>query len=498
VLVVGASATLVGVAGAQPRRELRVGAPGVPAALDPASALDGTVPLIARQVFDTLVAWREGTTDVEPALAARWSVSRDGLVWTFGLREGVRFHDGAPLTGGEVVGALERHLRGDPATPSAAWAALLRGVPGIVREVRAPDARHVQVVLVQPYAPLLSVLAHPGLGIARSVATLDGGARLVGTGPYRVVEGAAGRLALEAFAGHWAGPPRLDRIVFLEVATDEQAEAAFDAKALDVWFAPGPPRRTDWAVSTPGLRVGYLAFQTEKEPLSRRALRRAVAAALAPAAIAAALERTAVPLASFLPPAAWGRREGAAVIGAGREQARALLREGHWPAGFTPTLLAPLDRAALAEALQAMLGAADIPVLLRLEPGETARQALQAGEHDVALAEATVTGGDPHLFLFPLSTSEGAAKGPRARNFSFYRNPRLDDVLIRASQLAFRAERARLYERAQLLLADELPWVPLYVQLQWAVVRPEVRNLKMHPSGFHRLAAVGLDPGTQP
>ena len=59
----------------------------------------------------------------------------------------------------------------------------------------------------------------------------------------------------------------------------------------------------------------------------------------------------------------------------------------------------------------------------------------------MALVEATVAGGDPHLFLFPLSTSEAASKGPRALNYSFYRNPRLDDVLIRASQLSFRAER---------------------------------------------------------
>ena len=59
------------------RREVRVGVPGVPAALDPAVALEGTIPLIARQVFDTLVAYHDGTTDVEPALATRWSVSRD-------------------------------------------------------------------------------------------------------------------------------------------------------------------------------------------------------------------------------------------------------------------------------------------------------------------------------------------------------------------------------------------------------------------------------------
>jgi len=118
----------------------------------------------------------------------------------------------------------------------------------------------------------------------------------------------------------------------------------------------------------------------------------------------------------------------------------------------------------------------------------------------LALVETTVVGGDPHLFLFPLSTSEGAAKGPRALNYSFYRNPRLDDVLVRASQLSFRAERARLYQRAQALLADDLPWLPIYVRLVWGVARPEVRNLRLHPSGVHRLNNVSLDgiPGVLP
>jgi peptide/nickel transport system substrate-binding protein len=78
-------------------------------------------------------------------------------------------------------------------------------------------------------------------------------------------------------------------------------------------------------------------------------------------------------------------------------------------------------------------------------------------------------------------------------NFSFYRNPKLDDVLIRASQLSFRAERQRLYQRGQAMLAEELPWLPIYVRLQWAVVRSDVKGLRLHPTGIHRLDTVSLD-----
>jgi ABC-type transport system substrate-binding protein len=212
-----------------------------------------------------------------------------------------------------------------------------------------------------------------------------------------------------------------------------------------------------------------------------------VAAALDPATLGAALERTAVPLQSFLPPGAWARREGSPVLGGTRDQVKSLLRDGGWPQDATPVMLIPgdvpgINATRLAETMTLMLGGADIPVRVKIEPSDMVKAALEGGAHELALAEASVVGG------------EGARPGPKAFNYSFYRNPRLDDVLIRASQLSSRMERARLYHRGQALLADEMPWLPIYVRLVWGVARPEVRNLRLHPTGFHRLAPVALEP----
>lgn len=478
------------------RREIRIGIVGLPASLEPAAMLEGAGPLITRQAFDTLVAYREGSTDVEPALATRWAVSRDGLVWTFQLRETVRFHDGAPLTSSAVVASFDRQVRGGQS--ATVWAALLRGVPGVVREIRAADSRTVEFVLTQPYAALLTVLAHPGFSVVRQVTANDGSVRLVGTGPFRVAEETPGRLALDAVSGHWSGVSRTERLVFLEVSSDDHAEAELDARGLDIWFPGGPPRRTESALSIPGLRIGYLAFQTEKEPFSKKKVRQAIAAAIDPGVLAVALGRAAVPLQSFLPTGMWARREGSPLLGGTRNTVASLLAEAAWPRGFSPTLLVPADlpsvsAPSLGEALQLSLQAADIGVKIRLEAEVAAAAIRAAGEHELAVAEATALGGDPHLLLYPLSTSEGAMKGPRALNLSFYRNPRLDDMLIRASQIGYRPERQRLYQRAQAVLADEMPWLPLYVRLVWAVVRPEVRGLRLHPTGFHRLMTVGLE-----
>jgi dipeptide transport system substrate-binding protein len=194
----------------------------------------------------------------------------------------------------------------------------------------------------------------------------------------------------------------------------------------------------------------------------------------------------------------WARREGSPVLAGDRQAAKKLLVDGGWPRGQRAVLGVvpadgPLDVQRVAETLVAALGAIDIPAQLRAEPAEGPRPRLPSGETAMVLGEAAVLGGDPHLLLYPLSTSEGRKRAPRPEAYSIMRQASLDDVLIRASQLFYRPERLRLYQRAQAMLADELPWIPVYVRLEWAVVRPDVRGLRLHPSGFHRLDTVFLD-----
>jgi len=482
---------------------LRVGLPSVPSELDPATALDGPVPLIARQVFDTLVHYADTSSDVEPGLAVQWSVSKDGLLWTFRLRPGVSFHDGTPLSAQRVVDSLEREIfPAHPLAPAgtAPVTRLLRGMPGVVREVRAKDPQTVQITLAQPYAPLLTVLAHPTFSVVLPAASgAAGGNRWQGTGPFSVAETGAGRMVLDAKPGHWGGGPRLARIVFVEAADDVQAEAALNTQSLDLFFPAGAPPRFSGAMSIPGWRIGYLALETEKEPFKRVKARQATAAALDPGVIASTLGPVAAPLQTFLPRGVWGRRDGPPLMGADAERAKRLLVEAGLASGASATLVVSdsdkrIDQPRLAEAIRTFLGAAGLAVTIRTETPEAALSLAQTGEHQLTLVEGRVEAGDPHFLLYPVSTSEGAVKGPSALNFSFYRNSRLDDLLIRASQLFFRPERQRLYLRAQALLAETLPWIPIYVRLHWAVARPEVRDLRLHPSGNPRLDRVWLEP----
>lgn len=482
---------------------LRVGLPSIPAVLDPATALEGPVPLIARQVFDTLLQYREGSSDVEPGLATSWSVSKDGLQWSFRIRDGVRFHDGTPLSARQVAESLDRiivPLHPLAPSPNPAGARLLRGSPGVVKEILTPDPRTVQINLLLPYAPILTVLAHPVFSIALSGT---GAMRWIGTGPYSVTEVSPGRITLEANASYWAAPPRTARVVLLEAADPIKALADLDAHNLDILIPPGAPARMQGALSVPGWRIGYLAMQTQKEPLKRKKVRQAIAAALSPAATTTSVEPLAAALGLFLPRGVWAWSETPPLALGDPVAAKRLLAEAGVGQGFSAALVADASAGPevtrAAEMIRAALGAASIAVTVRSDTAEVALAAMQSGTHDLALTEATADAGDPHFLLYPLSASEGAVYGPTATNFAFYRNARLDDLLIRASQIGFRPERQRVYGRAQAFLADEIPWIPLYVRLHWAVARPEVRNFRLHPSGNYRFDRAWVEtPGAPP
>ena len=155
------------------------------------------------------------------------------------------------------------------------------------------------------------------------------------------------------------------------------------------------------------------------------------------------------------------------------------------------------EAAGIAEAIRVSLGAAGFRVRVRLEAPDAAGAAARQGAAELTLHEETLEVNDPDVFLRRLLATDGATPGS-ATNVAFLRSPLVDGMLVRASQLGFRPERFRLYQRLQALLAEELPYVPLYVRLQWMVARPEVRGVRLDPGGLHRLERMGLEPPPAP
>ena len=474
-----------------PAGELRIGLAELPASLDPALASSGPALALLRQVFETLVDHRD-RDEFEPRLATGWEVSRNGLSWTFRLRPGVRFHDGTPVTAPTVAASLSRQLAGTRPESPVARPGVFGGVAAVVRGVRVVSPTAIAVELVQPYAPLLAILAHPAFAIALPAGNAPGG--VVGTGPYRIAEASPERVVLELAAELRGIPPRTPRLVFRQIGDDATGITELGGDGLDIYFPRMPPL---WGglglqvLSAPTGRLGLLALETDHGPLKERRLRQAVALALDPRLLEPALGRWATPYRALLPAGAWGLLDPLPLPPHDPARARRLVAEARLAPQTTLSLVVPdggldLDLSRVAEAVRVSLAVAGLPVEVRVEPAETFRSLVRNGEHDLAIEEVGLEVDDPHLFLHPLVSSEGAVRG-WATNLAFYRSRQVDDLLFRASQIAFRRERLRLYQRVQTQLAQDLPWLPLYVRLQWALARPEVRDLRLAPSGAHPL-----------
>ena len=115
--------------------------------LDPALVLDGESVKVCDMLYDTLIQYREDTTDLQPALAEAWESSADGLVWTFHLRQGVQFHDGTPLNADAVVFSLTR--------PEGVYRDFQAE---FINQITALDPFAVQITLKMPFAPFINTL----------------------------------------------------------------------------------------------------------------------------------------------------------------------------------------------------------------------------------------------------------------------------------------------------------------------------------------------------
>src|SRR5262249_33611889 len=200
--------------------------------------------------------------------------------------------------------------------------------------------------------------------------------------------------------------------------------------------------------------------------------------------------------AAWLPPGAGAVRD-AGPLPFDAARARRLLAQVA-PADPTLTLLASEqasgpEAAGIADAIRVSLGVAGFRVRVQLEAPESADSAARQGAAELTLHEETLEVNDPDVFFRRLLGTDAATPGT-ATNVAFFRSPLVDGMLVRAGQLGFRPERFRLYQRLQSLLAEELPYVPLYARLQWMVARPGVRGIQLDPGGIHHLERMSLEP----
>ena len=259
--------------------------------LDPARTTSGESVKITENVFDTLVQFKQGSTEVEPALAEKYEPSADGTEWTFHLRQGVKFHDGTPFNADAVLLSFQRQMDQNHKYyyDDMSYAEMTLGV---IKEIVKVDDSTVKFVLQHPFGPFLRNMAMFSNAIVSPAALEKYGDDFfknpVGTGPFKFVQwDRDSQIILEANKEYWGGAPKVDRIIFKVIPENSVRLAEIQAGNIHMMDGLDPndiatvKSNADLQLlSQPGLNINYLCFPCEKKPFSDVRLRQAISYAI--------------------------------------------------------------------------------------------------------------------------------------------------------------------------------------------------------------------------
>jgi oligopeptide transport system substrate-binding protein len=487
-----------------------------PATLDPARINDVYSRSVAQQIFDGLVQFDQ-TLTIAPGLAQFWKSSRDGLTWTFTLRKGVKFHHGREVTAEDVVYSLTRIL--DPKTGSGA-ADLLLNIKG-AREFReeranqvaglvAVDRHTVQVSLSEAFAPFVSVLAVGHMKIVPRELVREGGEafgrRPIGTGPFTFVRWERGKeIVLAANGEYFDGAPQIARLAY-RIFPGEDFEAMYaEFKRRQLEDTPIPTQDYRHIISAsdhhyvkrPTFTVRFYGFNTRLKPLNDRRVRQALIHAIDRSSIIDGifLGRF-VPAHGVLPPGTQGFNPKLPRYAHDPQRARELLAQAGYAGGRGLPPIAfwsSVRERVVAEHAQIRrdLDAVGIKSEFHYETNwpEFSRM-MTEGRLPVFLYAWYADVPDPDNFLARLFHSRSP------RNYTGYANPEVDDLLTQARREGDPLRRVELYRRAEQLIVDDAPILPVWHYTYERLFQPYVRSIEVNGLGdpYIPLRKIRLEP----
>jgi peptide/nickel transport system substrate-binding protein len=476
-LTIASVASATGVGEADPEQILQFGLSGNPDTLDP-HATTGTLTFqTIRSFYDTLVE-PDRSGELVPALAREWVVSDDGLVWTFTLRDGVRFHNGEPLTSADVKATFERLRDPQIASPSASEFAA-------IDSIETPDAATVVFRLSAPAAPLLASMAS-GWGAILPASLIESrhsfASNPVGTGPFRFVEWVRdSRIVMERNEEYWMdGYPRVDGVVvniIPETAVQVQGLLSGALHAIDsvnsqdlpmLEASPDVYVRKDLSAL-----VMVLAMNNARDPLSNETFRRAVAYAINKEAVMEIAYGGGEPVGTFMDVGDPYYVDHTDVYPYDPARARQALEASgvHTDEPLVmvlPEIYEPHVRAG--EMYQEMLEEIGIDVDLRLVDWSTwLNDVYRGGNYDFTVIGHTGK-------LDPDGRLNGYGTGSTYVNWE---NEEAAAAIAEAKRTPDPDRRRELYDRALELMAREVPHVYVGTSYRYAAMRSNV-------SGFHQ------------
>lgn len=480
---------------------LIVGQIAEPKALDPAAVTAVNDFRILMNVYDGLVRYKDGTLEVEPALATAWEISEDGTVYTFTLRDGVSFHDGSAFDAEAVKFNFDRMLKEDhPYHDTGPFP--LAFFFSAVQDVAVIDPLTVQFTLDAPYAPFLSNLAYPTGLIVSPAAVEQHGAEFgrspSGTGPFTFAEWRSNEaVVIEANPDYWDGAPASQAVVFRPISDANTRTAEMLAGGIDLMVEVPPVALSEFAGDAytlheqAGPHVWFLILNAKEGPFADVRVRQAANYAINKSAIVNdVLEGTAAVAAGPTPPAfAWAYNQSLEPYPYDPEKAKALIAEaGAEGAELTFYVTeggsGMLDPVAMGTAIQADLKAVGFDVSIETYEWNTFLGEVNPGlEGKADMAQMAWMTNDPDTLPYlALRTEAWPEKG--GFNSGYYSNPEVDKLLEDARSATDQAERAALYQEMQTIVQEDAPWVFVANWKQNAVTSDRVESFALQPSFF--------------
>jgi peptide/nickel transport system substrate-binding protein len=471
--------------GAQATRTFVFGQSGDAVKLDPALIEDGLSARATEQIFENLVAFDGGTTRIKPSLAQSWEASQDGKTWTFHLRSGVTFQDGAIFDAAAVKANFDRwqYQTGDPNHKAAEFIYWndVAGFNDIIDRTDVIDPATFQVSLKQSNGPFLlnlalfpfAIVSPNSLAQLSSGAIQDIGAAPVGTGPFKFVEWVRGdHITLAANDNYWGGRPNLD-VAIIRVITDNAARFfELQAGSIDMMEFPNPDdvkvAQTNpnlQVLFRPSLNVSYIDFNQFMQPFSDVRVRQALSEAINRQAIVEALYGGTGSVAKeLLAPGMLGYDDALQPIAYDPAHARQLLNEAGLGGGFTTDFwYMPVDRPyypnpqAIAQAVCNDWAAVNVKCNLKTKDWNAYLDDARNHRLPTWMLGWSGDNGDPDNFLYFFFGIKPAADKP---NYNTWDNPQVRDLLLQAQQSSVDATRDDLYKQVDGIVRTDMPKLP--------------------------------------
>lgn len=415
------------------------------------------------KVFEPLVSFdTEGK--IIPWLAEKWTVSDDLLTYTFTLRDGLQFSDGTPVTAADAKFSLERHIKVEGPLPLEAP----------ISSIAATDDKTLTVTLKNPYTPFLSELS----GFSNGIFPKDFGgkaekeffAKPVGTGPWVVdTWDPSGDLTFSANTHYWqTGKPYADKLVYKVVADDTQRIQQLQAGQLSGIEDVAPATisqltgNSNVTVSELGSwAVEQVFFNTKNQYFSDRHVRRAVAYALDRDGITKATTFGAAQTVKTLIPPTIQYSADVKALDNDQTAAKTELAASKFPNGFEATILIASGNSAVAQEAQIIQQAVKpLGITLKIESIElnAFRERFKAFNYDLMINSGQSDAPDPNGLITFQADPEGFSNS----YWTHYTNPEVTKLMKEGRVTADGDGRAKIYADIQQILADDVPYIPLY------------------------------------